>query len=174
MKLFRHCMYWKRKKTQKEDLQIIAPLILNSQSQMSGDFIIHTDVKIDGSVEGNVTTTKSVIIGEDGHLKGNLKCKNLIVYGSFEGTSEVEESACLQATSEYRGKLNTPSVTIFPGSRVNAGINLPNNSMGYSFRPSDPDGLQQNRPPEETDGTYGAGSENSSQPSSDSFLFKNL
>jgi cytoskeletal protein CcmA (bactofilin family) len=126
-------MYWKKNKKQKEDLQIVAPLILNSQSQMTGDFIIHTDVKIDGYVQGNVITTKSVIIGENGHLKGKLKCKTLMVFGTFEGISDATESACLQSTAEYIGKLTTPIVSIFPGCRVNAYINQDYESVGFSF-----------------------------------------
>lgn len=167
-------MFWKKNKTPKEDLQVAAPLILNSQSQMSGDFIIHTDVKIDGSVQGNVITTKSVIIGENGHLKGNLKCKNLIVYGSFEGASEVEESASLQASSEYKGRLNSPVVSILPGSRVNAGINLPANGVDHSFRPDGPENLIRKESPEGVNGNFRPMPKNSSQASSDSFLFKNL
>ncbi len=107
-----------------EDLHTMTPLIISSQSQMTGDFILSTDVKIDGYVEGNVITTKSVIIGEHGHLKGNLKCNNLKLYGCIEGTSEVVESAYLHSTAIYTGKLNAPHISVFPGSRINADINI--------------------------------------------------
>jgi len=127
---------WRRKTSKsKEDLQISSPLILNSQSQMSGDFIIHTDVKIDGYVQGNVTTTQSVIIGEKGYLKGNLKCKVLIVFGSFEGVSEAKESACLQSVANFKGKLTAPIVSIFAGCRINAVINHDGELDDYNETP---------------------------------------
>lgn len=167
-------MFWKKNKAPKEDLEGIAPLILNSQSQMSGDFIIHTDVKIDGSVEGNVMTTKSVIIGENGHLKGNLKCKTLIVYGSFEGASEVEESARLLASSDYRGKLNTPIVSILPGSQVNARINVPDDGLDHSIGAPGPDELRTKELPETTEGNGRPGLKDTPPSTPGSFLFKNL
>jgi cytoskeletal protein CcmA (bactofilin family) len=168
-------MYWKKNKTKKEDLQIIAPLILNSQSQMTGDFIIHTDVKIDGYVEGNVFTTKSVIIGENGHLKGKLKCNMLMVFGSFEGLSEVTESACLQSTSEYKGKLNSPIVSIFPGSRVNASINLDREAPAYAFEsPDENQAFPKKSEDYDPDNKNGPGSQNSTSKKGNSFLFSNL
>ena len=117
-----------------DGLHAMTPLIISSQSQMSGDFILSTDVKIDGYVEGNVMTTKSVIIGEHGHLKGNLKCNNLKLYGRIEGTSEVAESAYLHSTAIYSGKLNAPHISVFPGSHINADINI-NGEKKYSSKP---------------------------------------
>ncbi len=120
-------MRWKRNKNdqnnQKEESQISAPLILNSQSQIEGDFTIETNLRIDGTVQGNVCTTKSVIIGEHGHLRGKLKCKCLTVFGTFEGISEVSESTSLQATSRFNGELTSPVISTFPGCFINANIN---------------------------------------------------
>ena len=109
---------------QLKDIHTGVPLIISSQSQMVGDFIFSTDVKIDGYVEGNIVTTKSVVIGENGHLKGNLKCNSLRVYGCFEGASEAAESTCLYATAVYTGRLDTLSVVVSSGSVVNALINI--------------------------------------------------
>jgi len=170
-------MFWKKNRKPNEDLQIAAPLILNSQSQMTGDFIIHTDVKIDGFVQGNVITTKTVIIGENGHLKGNLKCNNLMVFGSFEGISEVTESATLQSMAEYLGKLTAPIVSIFPGCRVNACINRDYESPCDDFESSDNNQSAVKKTKsliDETDNKTGSGSNNSLSKNERSFLFNNL
>lgn len=170
-------MYWKKRKKPKEDLQIAAPLILNSQSQMTGDFIIHTDVKIDGFVQGNVITTKTVIIGENGHLKGNLKCNTLMVFGSFEGISEVTESAALQSTAEYFGKLTTPIVSIFPGCRVNACINRDHETPGFELDSSADnitEGAKTKGLSAENDSKTASASNNNFPNNEQSFLFNNL
>lgn len=144
---------------------------------MTGDFIIHTDVKIDGYVQGNVITTKSVIIGENGHLKGRLKCKTLMVFGSFEGISEVTESASLQSTSEYLGKLTTPIVSISPGCHVNACINQDHESPGCDFEPSGDTYSDTKKVKSLIDGCddkNDSGSNNRSSKKENSFLFSNL
>ncbi|MEN6455423.1 MAG: polymer-forming cytoskeletal protein [Prolixibacteraceae bacterium] len=170
-------MFWKKNRKPNEDLQIAAPLILNSQSQMTGDFIIHTDVKIDGFVQGNVITTKTVIIGENGHLKGNLKCNTLIVFGSFEGISEVTESATLQSQAEYMGKLTAPIVSIFAGCRVNACINRDHEGPYNDLEPFDNNQSEVKKVESLVDGTdmkTGSGSTNGLSKNENSFLFNNL
>ncbi len=171
-------MWWKKNKNeQKEDLQIVAPLILNSQSQMAGDFIIHTDVKIDGTVQGNVTTTKSVIIGQDGHLKGKLKCKSLVVFGTFEGISEISESTSLQATSRFCGKLTSPVISILPGCLIDASINKDQENTAELESENHtiplPAPRNDKKSPVEPD-TKGHTQENKTPPKEGSFLFSKL
>lgn len=102
----------------------LSPLIINSQSQMVGDLVVSMDVKIDGHVIGNVTTTKSVIIGEKGKLKGNLICNNLRLFGLIEGVTNVKELAYFHGTAVFTGILNANTLSILPGSIINADINL--------------------------------------------------
>jgi len=123
-------MRQKKNNTQEEDFYAMMPLIINSESHMTGDFILSTDVKLDGYVEGNIVTTKSVIIGEKGYLKGNLKCSRLKLYGCIEGISEITGSASIYDTASYTGKLNAASISVSPGSIVNADINLNGNKNG--------------------------------------------
>ena len=107
-----------------EDVHPVSPLIINSLSKITGDLVLSSDVRVDGSVEGNITTTKSVIIGEDGHLKGNIKCNSLVVYGRIEGIAEVEGNTHLHATAVYVGRLNTGLISITKGCAINARINM--------------------------------------------------
>jgi len=107
-----------------EDVHPVSPLIINSLSKITGDLVLSSDVRVDGSVEGNITTTKSVIIGEDGHLKGNIKCNSLAVYGRIEGIAEVEGNTHLHATAVYVGRLNTGLISITKGCAINARINM--------------------------------------------------
>ncbi len=107
-----------------EDLHPTSPLIINSMSKITGDLVLSSDVRIDGSVEGNITTTRSVIIGENGHLKGNIKSNSLSIYGRMEGISEVAESTHLHGTAVYVGRLNTGLISISKGCAINAFINM--------------------------------------------------
>lgn len=107
-----------------EDGHPVSPLIINSLSKITGDLVLSSDVRVDGSVEGNITTSKSVIIGEDGHLKGNIKCNSLVVYGRIEGIAEVEGNTHLHESAVYVGRLNTGLISITKGCAINARINM--------------------------------------------------
>jgi len=44
-------------------------------TKIIGDIISESNIRIDGEVEGNITTSAKVVIGENGSLKGNLTCQ---------------------------------------------------------------------------------------------------
>ena len=120
-------MFKKKHERDKNNLSVTSPMIINRQSQMTGDFMLSTDIKIDGRVQGNVETIKSVIIGESGSMKGTLKCQTLKLLGHFDGAAEVSGTAYLYSTAVYTGRLNAPCISVSPGCRIAADINLRDN-----------------------------------------------
>jgi|GEM_PF-2415816 len=122
----------KRHKTEEEPEDFGEILVIDDYSQVIGNFNVYTDVRIDGYVEGNLKTTKSVVINSYGSFKGNITCSNITVYGRIDGNMEVERFALLKSSSVCNGILHTGNLEVDPGSILNIQIKM--SRTGIKFR----------------------------------------
>ena len=49
---------------------------IEKATTVNGNIISETDLRIDGVMEGTVTTKGKIIIGKEAKLKGSLNCQN--------------------------------------------------------------------------------------------------
>jgi cytoskeletal protein CcmA (bactofilin family) len=71
---------------------------------------------IDGEVEGEVVSASDISIGTNGHVKGDLRAKKIIVSGKAEGTLNCERLEIL-ASGVVTGTAEVRDMTIEPGGR---------------------------------------------------------
>ncbi len=73
-------------------------------------------IRIDGEVEGNITNTGDIIIGENGSAKVELKTRNITIAGYCEGTVEADGKVELKNTGTAAGSLKTKKLIIEEGA----------------------------------------------------------
>ena len=66
------------------------PSIISYDTKIKGDIWGGDTIHIDGKIEGNIMCGE-VIIGTRGYISGDIKAKSLSVYGTINGTIDVEE-----------------------------------------------------------------------------------
>ena len=54
-------------------------------TSIKGDIQANGDFRMDGTLEGNITLTGKLVIGEQGHIVGNVVCQNANVIGIIDG-----------------------------------------------------------------------------------------
>lgn len=64
--------------------------IISSETFIKGEFKIGCILHIDGTIEGEVASNNTVIIGKNGTAKGMIRAKRLIINGKFFGNVEAE------------------------------------------------------------------------------------
>ena len=64
--------------------------LISNGTEITGDINSSGDIRIDGSLVGNLKTKGKVVIGPTGRAKGELYCKNVEVSGTIEGKLAVE------------------------------------------------------------------------------------
>jgi cytoskeletal protein CcmA (bactofilin family) len=84
---------------------------------VEGNINADNDFRIDGTLNGNLTGKAKVIIGPDGKVKGEVKCVNAIIEGSFDGTMHVSNQLHVRATAKVKGKINTADLVVESGSK---------------------------------------------------------
>lgn len=93
-------------------------------TSITGDITSNGDIRIDGSLTGNLSTKGKIVIGESGAIKGEIKCKNSVIEGRVEGKIKVDELLSLKATSQITGDIKTSRLAIEPGSKFTGNCNM--------------------------------------------------
>ena len=96
--------------------------VIESSTKIVGDIISKADFRIDGSVEGNITTTGKVVVGNSGKITGKLSCSNADVSGSISGHILISETLSLMSESYIQGDITTAKLSVDEGAQVDATI----------------------------------------------------
>lgn len=98
-------------------------------TQIVGDITTKGEIRIDGTLDGNLQATGKVVIGNTGKIKGQISCKNCDVQGIIEGKIEVEQLLSLKRSSSITGDIITNQLGIEPGAKFNGTCSMKKNEL---------------------------------------------
>ena len=90
--------------------------LISNGTDITGDLKSNGDIRIDGSLTGNLNTKGKVVIGATGKVKGEIICKNSEVAGIIDGKITVSQLLNLKASSKIYGDIVTSKLSIEPGA----------------------------------------------------------
>jgi len=90
--------------------------LISNGTEITGDIKSNGDIRIDGSLKGNLNTKGKVVIGPTGKISGEVICKNSEVSGIVEGKIIVGQLLNLKASSKILGDIDTVKLSIEPGA----------------------------------------------------------
>ena len=96
--------------------------VIESSTKIVGDIVSKADFRIDGVVEGNITTSGKVVVGASGKISGKLNCSNADVSGSISGHIQISETLSLMSESYIQGDITTAKLSVEEGAQVDATI----------------------------------------------------
>ncbi len=71
--------------------------------------------RVNGQVKGTLISEKSLILGEDAKVEGQIKGDHVSIAGKFEGTIFAKGRVEIYAKGIVRGEIHTPCLVIEPG-----------------------------------------------------------
>ena len=102
---------------------------LTSGSKIIGTVITDSDMRIDGSIEGDVKCSGKLVIGEQGSIKGSVECQNAEVMGKVDGKMSVKNALALRATSRLEGEISTGTLMVEPNAVFNGTCTMGNKTV---------------------------------------------
>ena len=99
---------------------------LTSGSKIIGTVI--SDIRIDGTIEGDVKCSGKMVIGEQGLVKGTVECQSAEIMGTLDGKINVKYTLALRATSRLKGEINTQTLMVEPNAIFNGSCTMGNDS----------------------------------------------
>ncbi len=77
------------------------------------------DIRIDGSLRGNLHCKGKVIIGPTGFISGEVQCENAVIEGRFDGVLFVTDILHVKESAKVEGDVTTQKLVVQPGSVFN-------------------------------------------------------
>jgi cytoskeletal protein CcmA (bactofilin family) len=101
--------------------------LISFGTEIIGDIKSNGDIRIDGSLTGNLSIKGKVVIGPSGKISGEVFCKNSEVSGFIEGKITVEQLLSLKASSKILGDISTSKLSIEPGAKFSGNCKMSDN-----------------------------------------------
>ena len=90
--------------------------IVGKGTSIEGSMSVQHSLRVDGRINGNVSTTESIVVGKDGEIKGELSVGNAVIGGKVEGKIEANGKVVLESKSSFRGEMKTTKLVIDEGA----------------------------------------------------------
>ncbi len=104
--------------------------IISAGTTLKGDISSNADLRIDGTLIGNISSTAKVIIGANGVVQGDLQGQHADILGKVTGTVNVKELLQLKGSSVINGNIKAGKLQVEPTATFNGECHM--NGAGAS------------------------------------------
>jgi cytoskeletal protein CcmA (bactofilin family) len=91
---------------------------------IKGDITTESNIRIDGKLIGNLSTTGKLVIGKSGVVEGNIVCSNADIEGEIVGTIKVDGLLVIKQSANIKGDMSTHKIKIDENAVFNGNINM--------------------------------------------------
>jgi cytoskeletal protein CcmA (bactofilin family) len=99
---------------------------------IQGEINADSNLRIDGTVKGEISTKGRLVVGVNGRIEGNIICQNADIEGEIIGTIKVEDLLSLKSTAKLNGEMTTKKLHIEPGADFTGSCTMSNTSKKTS------------------------------------------
>lgn len=114
---------WNSDKKNQEEYNLASSIsVFAAGLKLKGDVEALNDVRIDGTMEGNISSERKVMIGASGKLKGNIKAQEVHVMGEMKGDLYAKGLAKVGSTGKFNGSIISSQIEIEQGADIEASL----------------------------------------------------
>ncbi len=104
---------------------------------IEGEIRCESNIRIDGSFTGNLTTKGRFVVGPAGKVDGTVVCQHAEIEGQVKGKLNVQQQLSLKASARVDGDIFTDKLSIEPGAVFTGACN-----MGAKVKEMKKDGIE--------------------------------
>ena len=93
--------------------------LIGAGTTIKGDLVSNGDVRIDGTLIGNITGSAKVLIGQDGVVQGDIEGQQADIQGKVTGKLHIRELLNLRGDAVIRGNIHAGKLQIEPSVTFN-------------------------------------------------------
>lgn len=107
---------------------------LTTGSKITGTIVTDSNIRVDGTIEGDVKCSGKLVVGEKGAVIGTIECQSAEIMGHIDGKIHAKQSLALRSTCCVKGEIQTQTLTVEPdavfnGSCVMGGVKSDNGKV---------------------------------------------
>ena len=104
--------------------------VIASGMRIVGDVESSGVIKVDGRIDGSVTQARQVLLGRGATIKGSIIAEEVVIGGTVEGGIRASERLELQASALVNGDIETKSIVVLEGARINGAVRMSDLASG--------------------------------------------
>jgi cytoskeletal protein CcmA (bactofilin family) len=121
-------MFNAKTKSSESEIHSGSTTIIGAGTTITGDIDSTGDIRIDGTLVGNISGKAKILIGADGTIEGSIKGRQADVMGKITGHVDIKEllqlrGKCIIDGDIFAGKLEVEPTATFNG-RCHMGANV--------------------------------------------------
>ncbi|MEZ4954551.1 MAG: polymer-forming cytoskeletal protein [Saprospiraceae bacterium] len=129
----------KPKKEESKNAKVSSPSSNALNSLVQGTFIegklkATNDIRIDGTIKGELFCDAKVIIGPSGVVEGTIKCQNAVIEGRFDGNLLVKELLNIRETANVTGEVSYGKLIVQSGAVISGSYKVAGEGGNGSFK----------------------------------------
>jgi len=98
--------------------------LIGNGTHITGDINSNGDVRIDGTLKGNLSISGKLVVGQSGNIEGNVTCQNADISGEIHGKVTVSELLSLKSSAKLLGDIITGKISIEPNATFTGTCNM--------------------------------------------------
>ena len=98
--------------------------IIASGMRIVGDVETSGVVKVDGKIDGSVRGARQVLLGRGASIHGAILADEVVIGGFVDGGIVAAERLELQGTAVINGDIETRSIVVLEGARINGSVRM--------------------------------------------------
>lgn len=106
--------------------------IISAGTTLKGDISSNGDLRIDGTIIGNITSTAKIVIGSSGVVEGDLSGHQADVVGKVSGNITARELLQLRGDAVVNGNLYAGRLQVEPSATFNGQCHMGANVVEMS------------------------------------------
>jgi cytoskeletal protein CcmA (bactofilin family) len=112
-------MFNKEKTSSNEKQYPASATLISAGTILKGDVKSENDLRIDGTIHGNITCSSKIIIGPSGFVEGHINGNQADITGKVIGNITVKELLQLKANGNVQGNIQAAKLQIDPTAVFN-------------------------------------------------------
>ncbi|MFA6003688.1 MAG: polymer-forming cytoskeletal protein [Elusimicrobiota bacterium] len=90
--------------------------LIGEEAYVHGMLAAKGSLRVEGTVEGDITDAVAVEVGKKGHVKGNLAAESVSIAGHVEGDVVASRHVEILAHARLEGNIRTPNLRVEDGA----------------------------------------------------------
>ena len=98
--------------------------IIGPGMKVVGDCDADGAIRVEGAVQGNIRAGKSVVVGKEGVVNGDIFTQDAVIAGQVKGVIRADSRLEVQATSRIEGEVIAARLQLEEGAMLNGSIKM--------------------------------------------------
>ncbi|MCI0410742.1 MAG: polymer-forming cytoskeletal protein [Acidobacteria bacterium] len=96
----------------RQEVEIAAATVIGPELVLCGELVSEENIRVRGRMEGNISTSGSLVVEPSGYVKGDITAENVVVEGIVEGTVIAALKFELRPAGRMQGDIRASVVSI--------------------------------------------------------------